>query len=70
MGKFGHTSPKPHLVWSNDEGLLIVLHQKAGYMSREEQGSKDKLVKRYIDKSGQQRRVGIPEKLRASQKLD
>lgn len=70
MGKFGHFSPKPHLVWRNDEGLLLLLHNRAGYMSRDEQASKETLVKRYTDKSGVQRRVGIPDKLRASQKLD
>lgn len=71
MGKFGKSSPKPHVVWSNDEGMLVMLHQKAGYMSRQEQDAKpDKLVRKYVDKSGNARRAGIPAKLRASQNLD
>lgn len=33
-------------------------------------GARDGLVKKYIDKQGQPRRVGISEKLKASQCLD
>ncbi|CAK9056158.1 unnamed protein product [Durusdinium trenchii] len=33
MGNFGHESPKQHVVWSNDEGMLELLRERAGYMS-------------------------------------
>ena len=70
MGKFGSPSPKRHKVWSNDESLLQELFQRAGYMSREQQNAcSTKLVRKYIDKKGVRRCVGIKDELRNSQCL-
>ena len=63
-------TPKRHILWSNNSGLLDQVFQKAGYMSRAEQAAlKDSLVKPYTDKNGQRRFVGIKSKLKDSQRL-
>ncbi|CAK9052448.1 DAO domain-containing protein, partial [Durusdinium trenchii] len=68
MGRFGKNTPKRHILWSNNSGLLDQVFQKAGYMSRAEQAAlKDSLVKPYTDKNGQRRFVGIKSKLKDSQ---
>jgi hypothetical protein len=36
MGKYGALSPKPHVGWSNDKTLLQQIHDKAGYLSKQE----------------------------------
>ena len=70
MGVFGHPSPKRHLIWSNDQGLLETINDKAGYMSREDQQTKDqKLVHSYVDNNGKRRCTGIRSKLKESQRL-
>ena len=70
MGNFGHDTPKQHWVWSNDVGLLEAINGRAGYMSRHDQSTKEvKLVRKYIDKNGQKRHVGIRPELRKSQIL-
>ena len=70
MGNFGHDTPKNHVVWSNDASLLDAVHTRAGYMSRDDQESKPvKLVRKYIDKNGEKRHVGIRPNLRKSQIL-
>lgn len=70
MGRFGKNTPKRHILWSNNSGLLDQVFQKAGYMSRAEQAAlKDSLVKPYTDKNGQRRFVGIKSKLKDSQRL-
>ncbi len=67
MGVFGSGSPKRHRMFSNDESLLERLCARAGYMSRaDQQQCEKKLVKKYIDKKGTQRCVGIKEALRES----
>lgn len=67
MGVFGSGSPKRHRMFSNDEGLLNTLCAKAGYMSRADQNRCDKqLVRKYIDKHGIKRCVGIKGALRES----
>ena len=67
MGVFGSGSPKRHRLLSNDENLLRMLNDKAGYMSREDQNKLEtKLVKKYIDKRGQRRCVGNKEALKQS----
>ena len=67
MGIFGGQSPKRHRLLSNDQTLLQMLNDKAGYMSREAQDKlESKLVRKYIDKRGQRRCVGNKEALRAS----
>ena len=70
MGKFGSASPKRHKVWSNDGGLLEVIFQRGGYMSREQQTAcSTKLVRKYIDKKGVRRCVGLKDELQNSQRL-
>jgi len=70
MGNFGHDTPKNHVVWSNDANLLQAINTRAGYMSRAAQESKPvKLVRKYIDKHGEKRHVGIRQNLRQSQIL-
>ena len=70
MGNFGHPTPKQHLVWSNDHVLLQEINNRAGYMSREAQSAKEvKLVRKYIDKQGVKRHVGIRDQLKSSQIL-
>ena len=60
MGIFGSGSPKRHRLYSNDEHLLARIYERAGYMSRADQQKCDvKLVKKYIDKHGQQRCTGV-----------
>ena len=67
MGIFGSGSPKRHRLFSNDEHLLVKLYERAGYMSRADQQRCDvKLVKKYIDKRGQQRCTGVRSSLRES----
>ena len=70
MGIFGSGSPKRHRLLSNDEELLMKIHTKAGYMSREDQQKCDtQLVKKYIDKNGCLRCVGLKAELRESAHL-
>lgn len=67
MGIFGSGSPKRHRLLSNDEELLMKIHAKAGYMSRiDQQQCTTQLVKKYIDKNGCLRCVGLKEELRES----
>ena len=71
MGKFGGATPKRHILWSNDRGLLDGVLEHGGTMTREEmqacQGPP--LVKKHIDKRGIQRRTGIKQNLKSSQQL-
>ena len=70
MGKFGSGSPKRHRLLSNDEELLKRIQDRAGYMSRDQQSQcSTKLVKKYIDKRGQSRCVGLKKELRESAHL-
>ena len=71
MGKFGSCTPKRHVLWSNDAGLIDAIVAEAGYMSRLEQLSLpgEPLVKKYVDKLGVKRRVGKKKFLKASQHL-
>lgn len=70
MGKFGGSTPKPHRVWSNDERLLSGLTARAGFMSKAEQSCcPGQTVKKYIDKNGKKRHVGIKNALKDSQSL-
>ena len=70
MGIFGSGSPKRHRLLSNDEELLTKIHAKAGYMSRmDQQNCSTQLVKKYIDKNGRLRCVGLKEELRESAHL-
>ena len=71
MGIFDRSkSPKPHVLYSNDEGMLHQICSRAGYMSREDQAScAMKTTKRYIDGSGKRRCVGIKSSLKESAQL-
>ena len=70
MGCFRAATPKRHKVYSNNKQLLEDLHWRAGYMSKEDQAAfETKLVRKYIDKHGVRRCVGIRDKLRDSQHL-
>ena len=67
MGVFGSGSPKPHRLYSNDRTLLDEISLKAGYMSREDQRLCEvKTTRRYIDKNGKRRCVGIKSALKES----
>ena len=71
MGKFGGATPKRHRLWSNDEWLLHRIAERAGYMSRAEQDAcPTKSTKKYIDKNGVRRCVGIKDVLQKSQWLN
>ena len=70
MGKFCAKTPKRHRVWSNCPGLLSAIVQKAGYMSKLEQSACEvKTVRKYTDKRGVKRMVGIKSVLKDSQQL-
>ena len=71
MGAFNGKTPKRHRLWSNDWGLLQEIHDIGGHMSREAMQSLpgQSLVKKYHDKNGKLRRVGIPARLKESQSL-
>ena len=71
MGKFNAETPKRHKLWSNDRALLEGVVQKAGYMPREEQNKcPGQTTKKYVDRKGVKRHVGIKDALRNSQLLD
>lgn len=70
MGRFNGPTVKHHKTWSNDKGLLDVLHLRAGKMNRSQREQKNvKLVKKYFDKEGVRRHSGLKEALRESQNL-
>ncbi len=70
MGVFGSGSPKRHRLLSNDEELLNRIEARGGYMSKEQQRQcSTKLVRKYIDKKGQTRCVGLKKELRESAHL-
>ena len=71
MGIFGSLSPKPHIMYSNDEGLITMLCEKVGFMNREQQQACPvRTAKTYYDKKGVKRSVGRKKELRESQSLD
>ena len=68
MGCFGGDSPKRHRIWSNDCGLVEAICERAGYMSRADQEKCPvKTTRKYIDRNGVKRCVGIKDALRQSQ---
>ncbi|CAL1150914.1 unnamed protein product [Cladocopium goreaui] len=68
MGKFNGETPKRHRVWSNDHMFLSEIVNRAGYMSRQEQQACHvKTARKYIDKKGVSRCVGIKDVLKKSQ---
>ena len=72
MKAFEGVTPKRHRVWSNDQVLLQHIFNAGGYLPKNtlQSGSAETaLVKKYVDKNGKVRRVGIPEKLKKSQCL-
>lgn len=71
MGKFGGPTAKRHRLWSNDQRLLHSIPDAAGTMTKAEMQSLPggPLVKKYKDKAGMNRQVGIRDKLKASQCL-
>ena len=71
MGAFNGKTPKRHRLWSNDCGLLQEIYEIGGHMSRAAMQSLpgQSLVKKYHDKNGKLRRVGIPARLKESQCL-
>lgn len=70
MGRFGGKSPKPHIVFSNDEVLVQRILDRAGYMSRLEQSMCPvRTTRTYTDKHGVKRCVGVKDVLRESQYL-
>lgn len=68
MGKFNGSTPKPHRAWSNDEKFLSRLVERAGSMTREEQSRcPGKTTRKYVDKNGIKRHVGLKDALKDSQ---
>ena len=68
MGRFNSLSPKPHVMYSNDKEMILLLCRKAGYMSREEaQKCPVRTSRTYLDSRGQKRCVGRKKELRESQ---
>lgn len=67
MGIFGSGSPKPHRLYSNDKAILEKVCSEAGHMSRDAMRACDvKTTRRYIDRNGKRRCVGIKPALKAS----
>ena len=71
MGCFGGPTAKRHRLWSNDASMLEHICKGAAYMPGYLRNclTGGGLVRKYCDKSGKRRYVGIPQKLRASQLL-
>lgn len=70
MGQFCSTSPKPHIIYSNDEVLVQRISERAGYMSREDQARlPTRTSKTYKDRFGVKRCVGLKKEMRESQHL-
>ena len=71
MGKFNGPTAKRHRLWSNDPGLLEEIHARGGYLSKQERTALkgEPLTKIYTDSKGIKRFAGIPDKLKASQRL-
>ena len=68
MGKFSGETPKRHKLWSNDFRLLELIFGKAGYMSKvEQERCPGKTTRKYTDRHGKVRHVGIKDNLRNSQ---
>ena len=68
MGKFNGKTPKRHKLWGNDQRLLRLVNTQAGYMSRAEQSKcPGQTVRKYIDRNGKKRHVGIKGALTDSQ---
>ena len=66
---FNGPTAKRHRLWSNDKKLLDEIVARGGTMTRSAMQllPGKPLVKKYIDKSGKKRHVGIPDRLRSSQ---
>lgn len=68
MGKFSGETPKRHKLWSKDFRLLELIFGKAGYMSKvEQERCPGKTTRKYTDRHGKVRHVGIKDNLRNSQ---
>lgn len=68
MGKFKAKSPKPHLLYSNDEGMVAALCEKAAHFPHSERDHcTTKTTTIYRDRNGKKRCVGKKEALRESQ---
>ena len=68
MGKFAGDTPKRHKLWGNDEELLKLIYHHAGYMSKsEQQACPGKTTRKYVDRHGKTRHVGLKDALRDSQ---
>lgn len=70
MGQFNSASPKPHIIYSNDESIIQQILDRAGYMSRQDQQRCPSRTSRtYYDKLGVKRAVGLKKEMRESQYL-
>lgn len=69
MGAFDGPTPKRHRLWSNSRKLLEGVWEVGGQMTREAMRSLPggPLVKKYLDKNGVKRCVGLKDKLKSSQ---
>ena len=67
MGVFGSGSVKPHLLFSNDAGLLENIAAVAGSLCQLDRTKCTvQTTRKYIDRNGKRRCVGIPDALRES----
>lgn len=72
MGAFNGPTAKRHRLWSNNSKLLGGIWKAGGHMSREALSALPggPLVRKYTDKNGVARTVGLKDKLKASQLLE
>ena len=70
MGIFGSDTPKRHVLYSNNKGMLTKILEKSGYMSRQQQQQCPGTTSiKYVDKRGAKRHVGVKKALKESQCL-
>ena len=71
MGAYGGPTAKRHKIWSNCAKLLSGIWEHGGSLSREQLSALPggHLVKKYTDRLGVKRMVGIKNKLKSSQLL-
>ena len=72
MGAFQGPTAKRHRLWSNSSKLLGGIWQVGGYMSKEAMRALPggPSVRKYTDRNGVARTVGLKDKLKASQLLE
>ena len=69
MGKYGSPSAKPHRGWSNDWGLVTLIHERAGHITCDEKKAlrESQLATTGQSKSGKRTWTGNKQALKNSQ---